>query len=140
MIVVVRALLEEYKNELLTEITKFRIKNGIQEKVIFIDIPETLEKPRLLALPKKEISSAELTNALLVEAHKIQSDIQEEIILQNLPEMLESPDNFILPENNISLEEKSARNYHTKNMVQQFNRAQQRFHKCAYYNNRTKKR
>lgn len=140
MIVVVHALLEEYKNELLTEITKFRIENGIQTKIVLIDIPETLEKPRVLALPKKEISSAELTNALLVEAHKIQSDIQEEIILQNLPEMLENPDKFILPENDISLEESRARKYHTKNMVRHFNRAQQYYRKHTYHNSRTKKR
>ena len=119
MIIVVHALLEEYKNEILAEITKFRIENGIQKKIIVINIPETLENHN------KSI---------------IENSIQEEMILENLPEILEIPDNFILPENDISLEENRARKYHTKNMVQHFNHVQQRFHKCAYYNSRTRKR
>ena len=119
MIIVVRALLEEYKNELLAEIIKFRIENGIQKKIIVINIPETLENHN------KSI---------------IENSILEEIILENLPEMIEIHEKSILPENNISLEESRARKYHTKNMVQHFNRAQQRFHKCAYYNSRTRRR
>lgn len=140
MIVFTKLLISENKNELLAEINKIRAENGIQKKVIFIDIPETLEKPRVLALPKDEISSEELNNALLAEAHKIQADIQEEITLQNLPEMLESPDKLILFANDISLEEKHARNYHTKNMARHFNRAQQHYRKHTHYNSRTKKR
>lgn len=119
MIIVARDLLEEQKNEILAEITKFRIENGIQKKIIVINIPETLENHN------KSI---------------IENGIQEEIILENLPEILESPGKFILPENDISLEESRARKYHTKNMVQHFNHVQQRFHKCAYYNSRTRKR
>ena len=119
MIIVARALLEEQKNEILAEITKFRVKNGIQEKIIVINIPETLENHN------KSI---------------IENSIQEEMILENIPEMLENPGNLILPENDISLEESRARKYHTKNMAQQFNRAQQYQHKRTYYNIRTKKR
>ena len=44
MIVFTKLLISEYKNELLTEITKFRIENGIQTKIVLIDIPETLER------------------------------------------------------------------------------------------------
>ena len=117
MIGLVHALLEEYKNELLTEITKFRIENGIQTKIVLIDIPETLENHN------KSIN---------------ENSIQEGMTLENIPEMLESPDNFILPENNISLEEKSARNYHTKNMVRHFNRAQQQKIHRMYNNTRHK--
>ena len=119
MIVFAKLLISEYKNELLAEITKFRVKNGIQEKIIVINIPETLENHN------KSI---------------IENSIQEEMILENIPEMLENPGNLILPEHNISLEESRARKYHTKNMVQHFNHVQQRFHKCAYYNSRTRKR
>ena len=119
MIIFVRALLEEYKNELLAEITKFRIENGIQTQMVLIDIHEILKNHN------KSIN---------------ENDIQEEIILENIPEMLENPGNLILPENNISLEESRARNYHTKNMVQQFNRAQQYHHKRTYYNSRTRRR
>ena len=108
----VHALLEEYKNELLAEITKFRIENGIQKKIIVINIPETLENHN------KSIN---------------ENGIQEEIILENIPEMLENPGNLILLENNISLEESRARKYHTKNMVQHFNRTQQRIQRT--YNN-----
>ncbi|MBR2510784.1 MAG: hypothetical protein IKB59_01300 [Alphaproteobacteria bacterium] len=119
MIVVVHALLEEYKNELLAEITKFRIENGIQTQMVLIDIHETLENHN------KSIN---------------ENGIQEEIILENIPEMLENPGNLILPENNISLEESRARKYHTKNMAQQFNRVQQYQHKRTYYNSRTRRR
>lgn len=119
MIIVVHALLEEYKNELLAELNKIRIENGIQTKMVLIDIHETLENHN------KSI---------------IENVIQEEMILENIPEMLENPGNLILPEHNISLEENRARKYHTKNMVQHFNHVQQRFHKCAYYNSRTRKR
>lgn len=119
MIVIVRALLEEYKNELLAEITKFRIENGIQTKMVLIDIHEILENHN------KSIN---------------ENGIQEEIILENIPEMLENPGNLILPEYNISLEESRARKYHTKNMVQHFNRAQQYQHKRTCYNIRTRKR
>ena len=119
MIIVVRALLEEYKNELLTKINKIRVENGIQKKIIVINIPETLENHN------KSI---------------IENGIQEEITLENIPEILENPGNLILPEHNISLEESRARKYHTKNMVQQFNRAQQYHHKRTYYNSRTRRR
>jgi hypothetical protein len=119
MIVIVHALLEEYKNELLAELNKIRTENGIQTKMVLIDIHETLENHN------KSI---------------IENSIQEEIILENIPEMLENPGNLILPEHNISLEESRARKYHTKNMAQQFNRVQQYQHKCAYYNSRTRKR
>ena len=140
MIVVVHALLEEQKNEILAEITKFRIENGIQEKIIVINIPETLENPKILALSETAVSSTGLKNELLAKSHEIRADIHEEIILENLPEMIEIHEKSILPENNISLEESRARNYHTKNMVQQFNRAQQYHHKRTYYNSRTRRR
>ena len=120
MIVIVRALLEEYKNELLAEINKIRIENGIQEKnIVVINIPETLENHN------KSI---------------IEDGIQEEMILENIPEMLENPGNLILPEHNISLEESRARKYHTKNMVRHFNRAQQHYRKHTYHNSRTRRR
>ena len=119
MIIVVRALLEEYKNELLAEINKIRIENGIQTQMVLIDIHEILKNHN------KSIN---------------ENSIQEEIILENIPEMLENPGNLTLPEHNISLEESRARKYHTKNMAQQFNRVQQYQHKRTYYNSRTKKR
>lgn len=120
MIVFAKLLILEIKNELLAEINKIRVENGIQEKnIVVINIPETLENHN------KSI---------------IENGIQEEMILENIPEMLENPGNLILPEHNISLEESRARKYHTKNMVQHFNHVQQRFHKCAYYNSRTRKR
>lgn len=119
MIVIARALLEEQKNELLAELNKIRIENGIQTKMVLIDIHETLENHN------KSI---------------IENSIPEEMILENIPEILENPGNLILPEHNMSLEESRARKYHTKNMVQHFNHVQQRFHKCAYYNSRTRKR
>ena len=119
MIVFTKLLISENKNELLAEINKIRIENGIQTKMVLIDIHETLENHN------KSI---------------IENSIQEEMILENIPEMLENPGNLILPEHNISLEESRARKYHTKNMVQHFNHVQQRFHKCAYYNSRTRKR
>ena len=119
MIIIARALLEEQKKEILAEITKFRVKNGIQEKIIVINIPETLENHN---------------------KSTIENSIQEEMILENIPEMLENPGNLILPEHNISLEESRARKYHTKNMVRHFNRAQQYYRKHTYHNSRTKKR
>ncbi|MDW2995242.1 MAG: hypothetical protein R8N24_04455 [Alphaproteobacteria bacterium] len=118
MIVVVRALLEEYKNELLAKINKIRVENGIQEKnIVVINIPETLENHN------KSI---------------IENGIQEEMILENIPEMLENPGNLILPEHNISLKESRARKYHTKNMVRHFNRAQQQKIQRMYNNTRHK--
>lgn len=119
MIVFTKLLISEYKNELLTEITKFRIENGIQTKIVLIDIPETLENHN------KSIN---------------ENSIQEGMTLENIPEMLENPGNLILPEHNISLEESRARKYHTKNMVRHFNRAQQYYRKHTYHNSRTKKR
>lgn len=117
MIIVVRALLEEYKNELLAEINKIRVENGIQEKMVLIDIHEILKNHN------KSIN---------------ENGIQEEMILENIPEMLENPGNLILPENNISLEESRARKYHTKNMAQQFNRTQQKRIQRMYNNTRHK--
>jgi hypothetical protein len=141
MIIVVHALLEEHKNELLAEINKIRVENGIQEKnIIVINIPKTLENPKILALSETAVSSTGLKNELLAKSREIQADIHEEIILENLPEMIEIHEKSILPENNISLEESRARNYHTKNMVQQFNSAQQYHHKRTYYNSRTRRR
>lgn len=139
MIIVVHALLEEYKNELLAEINKIRVENGIQEKnIVIINIPKTLENPKILVLSETAVSSTGLKNELLAKSHEIQADIHEEIILENLPEMIENPGNLILPENNISLEESRARKYHTKNMVQQFNRTQQKRIQRMYNNTRHK--
>lgn len=138
MIIVVHALLEEYKNELLAEINKIRVENGIQEKNIVINIPKTLENPKILVLSETAVSSTGLTNELLAKSHAIQADIHEEIILENIPEMLENPGNLILPEHNISLEESRARKYHTKNMVQHFNRTQQKRIQRMYNNTRHK--
>ena len=117
MIVVVHALLEEYKNELLAELNKIRTENGIQKKIIVINIPEALENHN------KSIN---------------ENSIQEGMTLENIPEMLENPGNLILPEHNISLEESRARKYHTKNMVRHFNRVQQQKIQRMYNNTRHK--
>ena len=144
MIIIARALLEEQKNEILAEITKFRVKNGIQEKIIVINIPETLENHNKSIIENSIQEEMILENIpeMLENHYKsiIENGIQEEMILENIPEMLENPGNLILPEHNISLEESRARKYHTKNMVRHFNRAQQYYRKHTYHNSRTKKR
>ena len=128
------------KQELLSEIEKFRTDNHINKKVIFITgTQESL--PRQI-LPEQELlitqNLSDNTNQeLLPEFEKIQT---KEVILENIPEISSPPTELILPKSGLSLNEQNARKHHTKNMVKSFNIAKQRYARQKYHSGRNKMR
>ena len=133
IIIFAHKLVDDTKQELLSEIEKFRADNHIKEKVIFIPkTQETLPKP---ILPEPEILIAQnisddTNQEMLSEIEKIRT---EEIILENIPEISTSPVELILPKSGLSLNEQNARKHHTKNMFSRYNTVKQIYNKQKYH-------
>ena len=141
IIIFAHKLVDDMKQELLSEIEKFRTDNHIKEKVIVI--PETQESITRPILPEPEISIAQQLSddtqqGLLSELEKLRKE--EEMILECIPEMLEAPTKLIPSKSGIPVSEKNARRYHTQNTVKHFNRIQQRYNKHSYQKIRNKTR
>ena len=140
IIIFSKKLVDDIKQELLSEIEKFRTDNHINKKVIFITgTQESL--PRQI-LPEQELlitqNLSDNTNQeLLPEFEKIQT---KEVILENIPEISSPPTELILPKSGLSLNEQNARKHHTKNMVKSFNIAKQRYARQKYHSGRNKMR
>ncbi len=140
IIIFSKKLVDDMKQELLSEIEKFRTDNHINKKVIFITgTQESL--PRQI-LPEQELlitqNLSDNTNQeLLPEFEKIQT---KEVILENIPEISSPPTELILPKSGLSLNEQNARKHHTKNMVKSFNIAKQRYARQKYHSGRNKMR
>ena len=140
IIIFAKKLVNDVKQELLSEIEKFRTDNHIKEKVIVI--PETQESITRPILPEPEISIAQnlsgnTNQEPMPEIEKIRA---EEKILEFIPEMLEAPAKLLTPKSGISADEENARRHHTKNTVKHFNRIQQRYNKHSYQKIRNKTR
>ena len=133
IVIFAHKLVDDMKQELLSEIEKFRTDNHIKEKVIFI--PETQEN-----LPKPILSEPELPIAqnlpddtnqeILSEIEKIHT---EEIILERIPEISCPPAELIVPKSGLSSSEQNARKYHTKNMTSRYNTVKKRYNKQKYH-------
>jgi hypothetical protein len=133
IIIFAHKLVDDTKQELLSEIEKFRTDNHIKEKVIVI--PKTQE-----SLPKPILSEPELPIAqnlpddtnqeILSEIEKIRI---EEIILERIPEISCPPAELIVPKSGLSSSEQNARKYHTKNMISRYNTVKQRYNKQKYH-------
>ena len=140
IVIFAHKLVDDTKQELLSEIEKFRTDNHINKKVIFITgTQESL--PRQI-LPEQELlitqNLSDNTNQeLLPEFEKIQT---KEVILENIPEISSPPTELILPKSGLSLNEQNARKHHTKNMVKSFNIAKQRYARQKYHSGRNKMR
>ena len=140
IIIFAHKLVDDMKEELLSEIEKFRTDNHIKEKVVFIpEAQKSLPKP---ILPEPELSIAQnlsgnTNQEPMPEIEKIRA---EEKILEIIPEMLEAPAKLITPKSGISADEENARRHHTKNMIKHFNRIQQRYNKHSYQKIRNKTR
>ncbi|MEE1029765.1 MAG: hypothetical protein UIC65_01950 [Alphaproteobacteria bacterium] len=143
IIIFAKKLVNDVKQELLSEIEKFRTDNHIKNVIILQSIPETQESITRPILPEPEISIAQQLSddtqqGLLSELEKLRKE--EEMILECIPEMLEAPTKLIPSKSGIPVSEKNARRYHTQNTVKHFNRIQQRYNKHSYQKIRNKTR
>ena len=142
IIIFAHKLVDDMKQELLSEIEKFRTDNHIKNVIILQNIPETQE-----SLPKPILSEPELSIAQNLSGNTNQEPMPEiekiraeEKILEFIPEMLEAPAKLLTPKSGISADEENARRHHTKNTVKHFNRIQQRYNKHSYQKIRNKTR
>lgn len=143
IIIFAKKLVNDVKQELLSEIEKFRTDNHIKNVIILQSIPETQESITKPILPEPEISIAQQLSddtqqGHLSELEKLRKD--EEMILECIPEMCENPPRQIIDKSGLSFDEKNARKHHTKNMVKSFNIAKKRYAKQNYHNGRNKTR
>ena len=98
IIIFAKKLVNDVKQELLSEIEKFRTDNHIKNVIILQSIPETQESITRPILPEPEISIAQQLSddtqqGLLSELEKLRKE--EEMILECIPEMLEAPTKLI---------------------------------------------
>jgi hypothetical protein len=116
IIIFAHKLSDDIKTRLLTEIKKVRLDTcvAITQKTPDDTVTEILTE---------------------IEKRTPGISITEDVILQYIPRLLENQPDTTTDKSGLSLDEKNARKYHTKNMMQLFNTAKQKHAKQLHHKN-----